>query len=133
MPVVRGCGSALALGLVTRVSPAEIIDLALKRGAEKGLAGLSGWERRIYLISQAEILCDMEGVTTFLDQFETSLPEAAEAFAAVGADEIAQSLRAICAALPQRPEELLDWAGQLISSRSGYDYDTILKAISRVA
>jgi len=108
----------------------ETIELILKRGAERGLDSLTPAGRKVFLISEAEVLCDMEGIDSFLDRYSASVSEAADAFAAAGAGQIAGSLRAICAQLPARPDELLDRANTLIVARTGYDYDSILRIIS---
>jgi hypothetical protein len=71
------------------------IESVLKRGAESGIDSLSDPERKVWLISEAEVLCDMEGIDSFLDRYQSFLPEAADAFAETGATQIADSLRAI--------------------------------------
>ena len=111
----------------------EIIESALKRGAEEGLGALTTVERKVWLISEAEVHCDINGIDTFLDQYAASLQEAAEAFANIGANEIAQSLHAIHATGPQRPDELLHRANRLITSRTGYDYEAIARFVSQAA
>jgi hypothetical protein len=111
----------------------EIIDSALKRGAKEGLAALSAVERKVWLISEAEVRCDIDGIDSFLDHYAAVLPEAAEAFDGIGATQIAQSLRSIHAALPQCPDDLLDRANRLITSQSGYDYDAIARFVTQTA
>ena len=111
----------------------EIIDSALKRGASEGLSALSAVERKVWLISEAEVHCDMDGIDSFLDDYSSVLPEAADAFEAVGATEIAQSLRSVHAVLPERPDAVLNHADNLITSRTGYDYDAIARFVSQTA
>jgi hypothetical protein len=72
------------------MSGAEFIHSALKTGGECGLSGLSGAARKVWLISEAEVLSEMEGIGAFLDAHAKSLPEAADAFASIGAREIAE-------------------------------------------
>src|SRR3954468_21349521 len=74
------------------MSGAEFIHSALKTGGERGLSGLSGAARKVWLISEAEVLSEMEGIGAFLDADAKSLPEAADAFASIGAREIAECL-----------------------------------------
>ena|SRR6266566_5630849 len=108
----------------------ETIELILKRGANHGLDSLTPAERKVWLISEAEVLCDMEGIDSFLDRYSGSVLEAADAFAAAGAAQIAESLRAIHTRLPARPDELLDRANALVTARTGYDYDSVLRLVS---
>ena len=111
----------------------DSIDLILKRGAEGGIDSLSRSERKVWLISEAEVLCDMEGIDSFLDRYESLLPETADAFAEAGATQIADSLRAIHAQLPSRLDELLDRASALVTARTGYDYDSVARLVSNAA
>jgi hypothetical protein len=115
------------------MSSADTIDQILKRGGEAGVDALAPAERKVWLISEAEVLCDMAGIDSFLDRYGMLLPEAAAAFADVRATEIAESLRAIHAELPVRPDELLDRANALITARTGYDYDSVARLVSDVA
>jgi hypothetical protein len=112
---------------------ADSIESVLKRGAENGIDSLTASERKVWLISEAEVLCDMEGFDSFLDRYESLLPEAADAFAAAGATQIADSLRAIYAQLPARSDELLDRANALVTARTGYDYDAVSRLVANVA
>jgi hypothetical protein len=111
----------------------EIIDSALKRGSKEGLAALSAVERKVWLISEAEVSCDKDGIDSFLDHYAAVLPEAADAFDGIGAAEIAQSLRSIHATSSPCPNDLLNRAERLITSRTGYDYDAIARFVSRTA
>lgn len=107
-----------------------IIVSVLKRGAEGGIDSLCRSERKVWLISEAEVLCDMEGIDSFLDLYENLLPEAADAFAEAGASQIAESLQAINAQLPNRSDDLLDHANALVTARAGYDYDSVARLIT---
>jgi hypothetical protein len=60
------------------------------------------------------------------------MEETAAAFAELGAAEIATGLRAI-AANTVRNDSLLGRVNELITSRAGYDYETIRKAVERRA
>ena len=115
------------------MSPAERIEAALKRGAVDGLDALNPFERKVWLISEAEVLSDMEGIDSFLDAYREFILEASDAFEAVGALKIAQSLRAIHASQPQPPDELLNETNKLLTGREGYNYDAILRFAAQYA
>jgi hypothetical protein len=112
------------------MSTVDTIKSILKRGAEGGVEALAPAERKVWLISEAEVLSDMEGIDSFLDRYHTFLPETAAAFADVGAAEIAETLRAIHAELPGRREVLLEHANALVTARAGYDYDAIARLVT---
>lgn len=79
-------------------------------------------QRLVFLISEAEVLCDMEGIDSFLDRYAAEwLGESADAFAAVGATEIAAGLRAI--ARTGADALVVGQTNTLIAQRVGYDYD----------
>jgi hypothetical protein len=72
------------------------INTAIEVGSRDGIGALDADQRLIYLISEAGVLCDMEGIDSFLDRyFPQWMEETACAFAEVGAAEIAVALRAI--------------------------------------
>jgi hypothetical protein len=107
------------------------ITTALRLGKRNGVAALDTDQRLVYLISEAEVDCDINGIDTFLDHYGPSwMAEAAAAFAAVGATEIASALRVITPDT-QREDPLLDRANDLITKRSGYDYEAIRQEIKR--
>ena len=116
--------------------PDAFIDAALEAGSRalrdgRGLGALDADQRLVYLISQAEVLCDMEGIDAFLDlYFPQWMEETAAAFAEVGATEIAVALRAIDADTT-RDDPILYRANNLITSRTGYDYEAIRQAVER--
>jgi hypothetical protein len=111
------------------MASAEVILSILKRGAQWGPESLTPAERKVWLISEAEVFCDMEGIPSFLDQYSDSLPEVAEAFAEAGAIQIADSLREIHARLPERPSDLLANVNTLVTARSGYDRCSVLRLV----
>jgi hypothetical protein len=99
--------------------------------AARGIGALDGDQRLVYLIAEAEVLCDKDGIDTFLNYyFPQWMEETAAAFAEVGAAEIAVALRAINADTT-RDDPLLDRANQLVTDRAGYDYETIRQAVER--
>jgi hypothetical protein len=75
----------------------------------------------------------MEGIDSFIDRYGSLLLEAADAFAEAGAVQIADSLRAMHAQLPSRSDELLDRANALVTTRAGYDYDSVARLVANAA
>jgi hypothetical protein len=116
------------------MSPDAFIERAIDAGSRDGVAAISADQRFVFLISEAEVLCDMEGIDTFLNQYGRDwLPESADAFEAVGATEIAAGLRSIGADTP-RDDPILDRVNHLIGRRAGYDYEAIRREVeSRLA
>jgi hypothetical protein len=113
--------------------PGALINTAIEVGSREGISALDADQRLVYLISEAEVFCDMEGIDAFLDRyFPQWMEETAAAFAELGAAEIATGLRAI-AANTVRNDSLLGRVNELITSRAGYDYETIRKAVERRA
>lgn len=114
------------------MDPDAFIDAALDSGRSSGIDALDADQRLVYLISEAEILCDMEGIDTFLDSyFSRWISETAAAFSEIGAADIAADLRAIAASGREGNDVLLDRVNELITDRSGYDYESIRKAVER--
>ena len=104
----------------------EFISASIERGAKEGMRVLSGKERTVFLVSEAEVLCDMEGIDTLLDRIESKeLSGVSDAIDAIGASEIAVCLRKIEESLPIRNDEALRHANDLITSRTGYSYEAI--------
>lgn len=110
----------------------EFINTAIGKGQSGGLPSLDRDERFVFLISEAEAACDINGIDTLLDSYPSAeLAECASAFAEVGASAIAAALVDIVSALPAREEDLLSKADSLIKDRVGYDYDAIRDAVGR--
>jgi hypothetical protein len=56
------------------------IDEVIKLGSQSGLSALNPIQRKVFLISEAEVSCDINGIDSFIDRYESSiLLEAAEA------------------------------------------------------
>jgi len=111
------------------MDPCALIDAAIEVGSGNGIGTLDADQRLVYLISEAEVLCDIDGINNFLDlYFPQWKEETAAAFAEVGAAEIAIGLRAITAET-LRDDPLLDRVNDLIRGRAGYDYETIRKVV----
>ena len=103
----------------------EFIQVAIDLGARNGVASLDPDQRMVFLISEAEVDCSMNGIDTFLNRYCPDwMEETSAAFEAVGAAEIAQHLRAITAETP-RDDQILDRVNELITSCTGYNYDAI--------
>ncbi|PAW68283.1 MAG: hypothetical protein B9S34_02985 [Opitutia bacterium Tous-C1TDCM] len=68
----------------------------------------------------------MEGIDALVDHIETKeVFGVSEAFAAIGATEIAACLKRIENALPMRDDEALMRGNDLITARAGYSYEAI--------
>jgi hypothetical protein len=110
-------------------NPGAFIDAAIELGSREGIGALDADQRLVYLVSEAEVLCDIDGINNFLDlYFPQWKEETAAAFAEVGAAEIAIGLRAITAET-MRDDPLLDRVNDLITGRVGYDYETIREVV----
>jgi hypothetical protein len=114
------------------VTADEFINVAIDKGQSGGLASLGPDERLVYLVSEAEVYCDKDGVDSLLDRYSSAeLHECASAFAEIGATEIAAALRAVVSILPEREESALRRADRVIKDRVGYDYEAIRAAVGR--
>ena len=114
------------------LDPKGFIDDAIECGSRSGLQSLAGIARQVYLISEAEVLCDMEGIDSFLDKYGgAGVAELAGAYDRIGADAISSVLREISAAMPSPPDAALDLANNLIADRAGYGYEDIASAVTR--
>jgi hypothetical protein len=112
------------------MTPEEFINEAIATGQRHGMAALDADQRFVYLIAEAECLCDMEGIDSFLDRYAPSwLAETAAAFEAVGAAEIATELRAVPLDVAVG-DRRLDRLNELITERAGYDYEAIRRAVA---
>jgi len=47
----------------------ELIEAAISEGMRSGVGSLSPVKRVVFLISEAEVLCDMDGIDSFLRQY----------------------------------------------------------------
>jgi len=104
----------------------EIINESIGLGARDGLAALGPVQGFVYMISEAEVCCDKDGIDSLLDRYgDHSMVRFAEAFLAVGAAEIARALSKIPSCSVGERETLLTRANDLITSRAGYSYESI--------
>jgi len=116
------------------MTPEEFIKTTIHQGDSSGLATLDPDQRFVFLISEAEAWCDMDGIDTLLDRYSPAeLAECASAFAEVGASRIATELGQIVSALPHRDEMTLSNTDALIKDRVGYDFETIRAAVATSA
>jgi hypothetical protein len=105
------------------------INNAITLGSRHGLDALTSNQRVVFLISEAEVLCDMEGIDTFLDRYEPEwIAETASAFEYIGAMQIAHAFREPTT-LPSNRKATLDRLNTMITNRTGYNYDSIATAI----
>jgi hypothetical protein len=113
-----------------RVTPESFIDAAIAAGERNGVAALDPDQRLVYLITEAECLCDMEGIDSFLSRYAPDwLPEAAAAFEAVGAAEIAAELRA-APAYASIGDPRLARLNELVGARAGYDHESLCRVVA---
>jgi hypothetical protein len=112
------------------MSPDEFIAEAIAAGERDGVAALNAGQRLVFLISEAEVLSDMEGVDAFLRRYAPMwLSECAAGFEAVGATEIAAGFRTLPPDV-RADSPLLDRLNELITNRTGYDYEAIRRAVA---
>lgn len=95
------------------------MDRILEKGAAGGLESLAGMERMVWLIAEAEVICDLEGIDSFREQYGMHLEETARAFARVGASDIASALG----------QEQWARANELIRARAGYDDESVRRIL----
>lgn len=109
------------------------INNAITLGSRHGIDSLSNIQRVVFLVSEAEVLCDLEGIDTFLDRYEPEwLAETASAFEYIGATQIAHAFRELTM-LSSNREATLDRLNTMITDRIGYNYDSIAIAIQGVS
>ena len=111
------------------MTPDAFISESIAAGQDRGVAGLDADQRLVYLIAEAECLCDMEGVDSFLNCYSPEwIPETAAAFEAVGAVEIAAAMRSVPVDATAG-DTLLNRLNELITRRAGYNYDAIRRVV----
>jgi len=109
------------------------IHRAVELGERNGLDSLSGVQKLIFAISEAEVYCDKDGIDGLIHRYGApAMRTFAEAFAAVDATEIASALFALTKDGPI-PEALLARADTLITGRRGYTYEDLQALVRRSA
>lgn len=106
---------------------------AVELGEQHGLASLTGVQKVVFAISEAEVYCDKDGIDGLIHRYGApAMRTFAEAFEAVGATEIASALFAL-AKDGSTSEPLLERANMLIADRRGYAYENLQALVSRLA
>jgi hypothetical protein len=109
----------------------RFIQTAIKKGEQSGGRMLDPLRRTIFLLSELEVYCDKDGIDSFLDRYgAVELRAVADMLRDAGAAETADSLCRLADALPQHDERLLNSANDLVSNRTGYDYDAIARVVA---
>lgn len=112
------------------MTPDEFINGAIAAGERNGIGALDPLQRLVYLIAEAECLSDMSGIDPFLERYGAEwLGEATAAFEVIGAIEIAAELRSVPANIGAG-DPRLDRLNRLITTRAGYDYESIRRVVS---
>lgn len=107
----------------------QFIDEAISTGQREGAATMDVSQRWIWLISEAEVFCDVEGVDSFFDKYaQRWILETADAFELVGATKIAAELRSVPLDAPVG-DPRLDRLNSLITRRAGYSYESIRRVV----
>jgi hypothetical protein len=108
----------------------DFITDAIDRGQRDGVTALDPDQRMVFLIAEAEADCDMNGIDTFLSRYAPDwISEAAAAFDAVGATEIAKEMRTAPLDALFTSDPRLDRLNELITDRVGYDYEAIQRVV----
>jgi hypothetical protein len=107
----------------------EFISEAIAAGEFGDLSALDADQRLVYLISEAECFCDLEGIDSFIARYApTWIAETAAAFEAVGAADIAAEFRTV--PLDADVGDFrLNRLNDLITRRAGYDYEAIRRVV----
>ena len=110
----------------------DFIQNAIDAGQRHGVAGLSTLQRAVFIVSELEVLCDMEGIDAFLDRYHANdLRDAADLLSAAGAIDIANGLVEIAGSLPNLQEDTLSRVNDLVTTRAGYDHDALARAVAQ--
>jgi hypothetical protein len=110
----------------------DFIVRSINHGQGRDVSSLSTLQKAIFLLSQLEVICDMDGIDSFLDIYDASdLRSVAEFLRAIKANELANGLFQIADNLPHPPDSLLSYVNDLVSVRAGYDYDAIARVVAQ--
>lgn len=102
------------------------INKIIDKGESFGLDGMIAYERIIYLISEAEVYCDMEGIDSFVDHYkEDGIKELIEGYRKIGANELSETFSNLINAEAHEKGEILDELNEMITSRKGYNSGSI--------
>ena len=113
------------------MTPDEFINRAIDQGEQVGLDQLGGLERLVFLVSEVEVLCAMEGIDSFAEQRGADgLREASAAFRALGAGDLADALLE-CAQQPNAfSTPCFERANNLVNKHVGWDYEAIRRVVA---
>jgi hypothetical protein len=90
---------------------------------DSDLAQLTRW---IFLVSEAEVDCDKDGIDSFVDRYGArGLTDLGCVYERIGAAKLAAIARPIADAIPSANEVDLDRMNELVRARAGYDYGSI--------
>jgi hypothetical protein len=108
------------------MNPSDWIKAAIRCGELRGVGLLSPPERVVYLISEAEVYCDKDGIDSLIHRYGADfMRHFSNAFLEVGASETSSALIAIADAAQPIQEDILERANRLITERRGYTYESI--------
>ena len=103
---------------------------AIELGERHGLGPLTGVQKLVFAISEAEVYCDKDGIEGLIHRYGApAMLTFSEAFESVGATEIAAVLLSLANDGP-KPEAVLTHANTLITGRQGYAYEKLQALVS---
>ena len=107
------------------------INEAIARGSRDGIASLNADQRLVFLISEAEVNCDINGIDAFIERYAPDwIPETASAFERIGANRIAAEFQKFMSNRID-PDVIKESLNTLIADRTGYDYDSIVHVLKQ--
>ena len=110
------------------MNPEKYINDALKRGNYLPLDHLGPKEKIIFLISEAELCCDMDGIDSLFEKYNESFYEDfRKSFSSIGASQIGQLFDDLKSANHEARETILEELNNLITSRHGYSHESIVE------
>jgi hypothetical protein len=113
--------------------PADVfIKAAIAQGERVGAKALPALERAVFLLSELEVMCDKDGIDSFIARYDADdLTILADLYRTAGANDLANALVELAKQLPRPTESLLSRTNDLVTARSGYDYDAIADVVNR--
>jgi len=110
----------------------KYIEEAVTVGDKNGIESLSELQKNIYIIAEAEISCDMDGIDSFIEKYnKKGVLEASVAYSLIGAIDIAKGLKEIAKALPNPSETVLERTNSFITERYNYSYESIKNYVAK--
>lgn len=109
---------------------AQFINQAIELGSSSGIEALAPVGADIFLISELEVSCDMNGIDTFINIHGVErLRRCAMVYRSIGALELANAILNV-ANSNATDESMLDVANGLVTDRAGYDYEMLEKYVA---